>query len=287
MTTTIGEYRAIWMVVFMEQSRVEDMLRREMAAWRWRLLPLPHAAPDGDGTSTPLHPVLLELGREIDCGPALSSWLRSSFYEFKLEVPFVGLALGAANNNDGDDDDDAGAATTAIPHVCKLSVLMDTRVNVMASNYMIGLSSWHCSATWDTEQHTMRCANSHTAAAESRRQLATKTPFGSERGELAVRYTPSTEQYTAAHELAAFGALRDMMASAWVGRSSSRNCHLYDWERTQVRPCAVALDCGSDVFMADDTLLRAGSYASEPLSDANPWGAVEVRAPFRLGTPRD
>jgi len=53
------------------------------------------------------------------------------------------------------------------------------------------------------------------------------------------------------------------------------------------RQCAVALDCGSDVFMADDTLLRAGSYASEPLSDANPWGAVEVRAPFRLGTPRD
>lgn len=40
------------------------------------------------------HPVLMEIGRELDCGPIFTSWLRSNFLEYKFDIPFVQREAG-------------------------------------------------------------------------------------------------------------------------------------------------------------------------------------------------
>lgn len=45
--------------------------------------------PTWDAWPEDKHPVLMEIGREQDCGLIFPSWLRSNFLEYKFDIPFV------------------------------------------------------------------------------------------------------------------------------------------------------------------------------------------------------
>jgi hypothetical protein len=269
---TIGEYHAIWLVVFVERDRVAALLERETTRHANRSFTLTshfaHALP-----SASVYPVVLELGREHDCGPSLSFLMRSSFLEFKLEIPYV--------------LEQVADATQPIERVFKASILMNNRINVMASNALMGITSYVCSGQWDestTHNGDMHFRNTSTSCSGSSATAASSTDERmQQRGHAWLHYQPVDSEFQPLNDT--MQELQRIMDSSWFASNSSNHSHVYDWQRARMRPCSATLVCGDDVFLDDEPLLKAGQYQCQPLSAANVWGAVEVRAPFRIAKP--
>ncbi|KAK6178033.1 hypothetical protein SNE40_012872 [Patella caerulea] len=45
--------------------------------------------PTGFGLPLGTHPIILELGRELNCGPVIFKFLQTNFMEAKFDIPFV------------------------------------------------------------------------------------------------------------------------------------------------------------------------------------------------------
>ncbi|XP_061174839.1 uncharacterized protein LOC133183983 [Saccostrea echinata] len=89
----------------------DDVIRGTYHAW-WVILPIPTSAvrsmiehintlhdivlmkPTWTTWPENKHPILMEIGRELDCGLVFPPWLRSNFLEYKFDIPFVQRKTG-------------------------------------------------------------------------------------------------------------------------------------------------------------------------------------------------
>jgi hypothetical protein len=83
------------------------------------------------------HPILMEIGREQDCGLIFPSWLRSNFLEYKFDIPFVQSKSGGTPLN------------------YKVVLYEDSAVNSISSDAAYKLNATKASMTMTDNSYTI------------------------------------------------------------------------------------------------------------------------------------
>lgn len=146
------------------------------------------------------HPVLMEIGRELDCGPTHPSWLRSNFLEYKFDIPFVRREGGGAPLN------------------YKVVLYEDSEVNSVSSKLVYKLNATKATMRMTDTTYTISKNNARFSAA-----------FSSNITWFSASAMPEFQVYKDIARLEWFGGRGPVTCAE----------HHYDFESAKIRPAAV------------------------------------------------
>eukprot|EP01104_Vermistella_antarctica_P018554 TRINITY_DN6917_c0_g1_i1.p1 TRINITY_DN6917_c0_g1~~TRINITY_DN6917_c0_g1_i1.p1 ORF type:complete len:282 (+),score=41.86 TRINITY_DN6917_c0_g1_i1:249-1094(+) len=277
-----GVYHAFWICVPVKKEHVVRFLpKRPGEAVSLAQVPpsIAKAIPED------CHPVVIELGVESDCGPTVSSWLRSGFHEAKVEVPF--LTVGDSTE-----------------HVMfKGGIWMDVYTNVYAARMMNGLAANYGTMTFNEGERSFELSGTpgltfQHSPEDDHTALPPWIPLGAEGADV------SDDDNSPVGVETAVEAMRDwfgVMAQPWFagnlpfGYVSGMTAHRYAVGRSKTREVA-----GATLSIRNPSEFVQGLFASvarqdgdadsdtvtidlDGLSKDNTLGVVEVVAPFLIG----
>lgn len=192
------------------------------------------------------HPVLFEIGKEVDCGPSMSSALRSDFLEFKFEIPFVTSPKSKFNVLN-----------------YKQRLFESSFLNSVSSKIMYGL---------DASRAKMQMTN--TSYHIDFDGLIFKANFSEADDPLWIN----------ARDFPLFKPYEVIMNLTWFGRRSFGVCaqHYYDFDTALVRPSNSFIAFNKSMI---NPYFPLEKYSVSMLSAGNMFGAIQIKVNFTMTLP--
>ncbi|ESO82617.1 hypothetical protein LOTGIDRAFT_155631 [Lottia gigantea] len=154
------------------------------------------------------HPILLELGKELNCGPTMFKFLQTNFMEGKFDIPFVKIAGKEGTYN------------------MKEIVYVDSRIQSMGAELTYKLNSRKADMKMTDEQYTILHSDSKLDA-----NITTDGFWGS------IRDYPQFDIYQEILKQRWFG--KDI---------NTCGVHTYDFDNTLLRPVQVQFQATESIF---------------------------------------
>lgn len=191
------------------------------------------------------HPVLFEIGKEYNCGPIVSSALRSDFLEFKFEIPFV------------------TSSKSKEPLNYKQRLYESTELNSISSKLMYGLNASKAKMNMTDTTYGVLFDNNKFIA-----------NFSSD----------NNPGWINAKDFALIKPYRDIMNLWWFGRQDKNICaqHKYDFDSALIRPSVANLRFDKSLINA---FFPGDKYHVNPLSADDLYGAVQININFTMTFP--
>ncbi|XP_062614524.1 uncharacterized protein LOC134276287 [Saccostrea cucullata] len=190
-----GTYHAWWVILPIPNSAVRSMIEYSNILHDIELMTPPWRTWPEDK-----HPVLMEIGRELDCGLVFPPWLRSDFLEYKFDIPFVRRQTG------GD------------PLNYKLVLYEDSEINSISSGVAYKLNATKATMAMTNNSYTI-----------SKNGAKFSSQFSSNKTWFTTSAMPEFQIYRDIADLTWFGG-RGLETCAQ---------HHYDFSSARIRPAAV------------------------------------------------
>ncbi|XP_063420880.1 uncharacterized protein LOC134706102 [Mytilus trossulus] len=237
-----GTYHAWWVILGVETSSAIHMMNAHEDMSDVKLMNKTFI-----GFPPNQHPVLFEIGKEYNCGPSVSSALRSDFLEFKFEIPFV-TSLKSKKS--------------VLNYKQKL--FESSSLNSISSNIMYGLDASKANMNMSDSSYEIKL-NQDTFIAN----------FS----------TTDDQPWIRVREFSFFKPYETIMNLTWFGRRKYGVCaeHNYDFGTALVKPSRAHLMFNKSMI---NPYFPHENYDVDQLSSNNLFGAVQIKINFTMTLPK-
>ncbi|CAC5404319.1 unnamed protein product [Mytilus coruscus] len=236
-----GTYHAWWVLLGVDTSSAIRMLNalEDMADVKVMNKTLAGFPPSQ-------HPVLFEIGTEYNCGPSVSSALRSDFLEFKFEIPFV----------------TSFKSKTSVLNY-KQRLFESSSLNSISSNIMYGLDASRANMNMSDSSYEIKL-----------NQATFKSNFSS----------TDNQTWISVRDYSFLKPYETIMNMTWFGRRKFGVCaqHYYDFDTALVKPSRALLMFNKSMI---NPYFPHGNYYVDQLSNNNLFGAVQIKINFTMTLP--
>ncbi|VDI11401.1 Hypothetical predicted protein, partial [Mytilus galloprovincialis] len=248
-----GTYHAWWVILGLSTLVVRDDIKSSMINNPFKIKTAHENMADVKLMNKTLigfppnqHPVLFEIGKEFNCGPSVSSALRSDFLEFKFEIPFVSSFK---------------SKTSVLNY--KQRLFESSSLNSISSNIMYGLDASKANMNMSDSSYEIKL-----------NQDTFKANFS----------TTDNQPWIRVRDFSFFKPYETIMNMAWFGRRKYGVCaeHNYDFDTALVKPSRAHLMFNKSMI---NPYFPHENYDVDQLSSNNLFGAVQIKINFTMTLP--
>jgi hypothetical protein len=228
-----GTYHAFWAVLVEPKEHILAALPNKSVA-----------LPDDLDIPTGKAIIVLEMGKEHNCGPIWPPSLRTNFGEFKLEIPFVNLSKSQFS-----------------PFMYKGLILQDKEAEVLGSELVYDLNAQLAKLQMNATSYVINMNGKSLVAV--------------------FQNVSGHENFKNASDYPEFNVYKQISSQSWFGKSDTRCArHSYDFDHALVRPVTMSLTASNGLFpsfnLSGNATARGINY---PLGVAEVWANFTISAP--------